>query len=90
MDADLWQSRRLALHFQWVVVDAVGAQANIDWAASRSTPPATSFQEARGWNWTNGNKGEVLPPQRGSPTMVYSPKLIRTPVGLPKISLVKP
>ena len=44
MDADLWQSRRLALHFQWVVVDAVGAQADIDWAASRSTPPATSFQ----------------------------------------------
>ena len=43
-----------------------------------------------GWNWTNGNKGEVLHPQRGSPTMVYSPKLIRTPVGLPKISLVKP
>ena len=69
---------------------AVGAQADIDWAASRSTPPATSFQKARGWNWTNGNKGEVLHPQRGSPTMVYSPKLIRTLVGLPKISLVKP
>jgi hypothetical protein len=69
MDADLRQSRRLDPHFQWVVVDAVGAQADIDWAASRSTP-ATSFQEARGWNWANRNKGEVLHPQCGSPTMV--------------------